>query len=423
MDEVKGYEKGEEGEVARWMRAQKFELGILLPNSFRSAWMLWRGAVRRRLAYARGGRGWLLTDRVQVVRRSAAGREEDRRREAAIRELGGGRVRVGNGYEPVATIEYYLELVRYLGGMRKWGDGGNDELGIMNDERRMELGVSEEERREGEGALRELGVGGDLRFQISDFKIEEGRRELGDAQWPAPLKRAGFIGGGGYVVMVPGANFGGSKCWEAGRYAEVARRLVREYGVWVVLVGSAGERGVLEEIERLAGKGNDEWRMTNDEANLKAEIRNPGMERAEGRISFVGGANQPAPLKRAGFGGQSGDWRSKGVVSLLRANGGKGVTVGGLKEVVRGARLMVCNDTGPRHMAVAFGVPLVTLFGPTDPVWAETFYERERIVRVDVPCGPCQLKVCPIDHRCMKGISVEMVMGAVGGVLRGQVEA
>jgi heptosyltransferase-2 len=91
--------------------------------------------------------------------------------------------------------------------------------------------------------------------------------------------------------------------------------------------------------------------------------------------------------------------------------------VGGLKRVVQRSKLMVCNDTGPRHFAAAFGVPTVTLFGPTDPVWAETFSEKERIVRVVVPCGPCQLKKCPIDHRCMKGITVEMVMDAVREVL------
>jgi heptosyltransferase-2 len=108
------------------------------------------------------------------------------------------------------------------------------------------------------------------------------------------------------------------------------------------------------------------------------------------------------------------------VMVLGRVNGGKGVSVGGLKEVVRGARVMVCNDTGPRHMAAALGVPVVTIFGPTDPAWAETYFEGERIVRAEPfpACGPCQLKVCPIDHRCMAGVTVESVMKAVGEVWR-----
>src|SRR5690606_3236352 len=53
------------------------------------------------------------------------------------------------------------------------------------------------------------------------------------------------------------------------------------------------------------------------------------------------------------------------AVSLARL----GVTLGSLKGVVRRARLMVTNDTGPRHLAAAFGVPVVSLFGPTDHRW------------------------------------------------------
>jgi heptosyltransferase-2 len=74
--------------------------------------------------------------------------------------------------------------------------------------------------------------------------------------------------------------------------------------------------------------------------------------------------------------------------------------------------MMICNDTGPRHFAAALSVPVVTLFVPTDPRWAETFVEKERQVNVPVACGPCQLKKCPIDHRCMNAVTVEMVVSA-----------
>jgi heptosyltransferase-2 len=66
---------------------------------------------------------------------------------------------------------------------------------------------------------------------------------------------------------------------------------------------------------------------------------------------------------------------------------------------------------------------VVTLFGPTDPIWAETFFDREKIVRIDVPCGPCQLKKCPIDHRCMTGITVDMVKTAVHDLIGREAEA
>ena len=72
------------------------------------------------------------------------------------------------------------------------------------------------------------------------------------------------------------------------------------------------------------------------------------------------------------------------VYALPKMNDGKGVSLGGAgAELVRRARLMICNDTGPRHFAAALGTPVVTLFGPTDPRWAETFFEKERIVRAD----------------------------------------
>jgi heptosyltransferase-2 len=47
----------------------------------------------------------------------------------------------------------------------------------------------------------------------------------------------------------------------------------------------------------------------------------------------------------------------------------RGITLGSLKEIVRRSSLMVTNDTGPRHIAAAFGVPVVSLFGPTDERW------------------------------------------------------
>jgi heptosyltransferase-2 len=100
-------------------------------------------------------------------------------------------------------------------------------------------------------------------------------------------------------------------------------------------------------------------------------------------------------------------------------NVGRGVGLGALKELVRRSSLVIANDTGPRHFAAAFGVPTVTLFGPTDPRWAQTYHERERVVRIEVPCGPCQLKRCPIDHRCLRGLGPEAVLGAAGEVLRG----
>jgi heptosyltransferase-2 len=72
----------------------------------------------------------------------------------------------------------------------------------------------------------------------------------------------------------------------------------------------------------------------------------------------------------------------------------------------------VTNDSGPMHLAAALGVPQVAVFGSTD--WRETapFSERATVVREPVPCAPCMLRECPIDHRCMRGVGVERVTEA-----------
>ena len=83
--------------------------------------------------------------------------------------------------------------------------------------------------------------------------------------------------------------------------------------------------------------------------------------------------------------------------------------MGALKEITRRCDLMVTNDTGPRHIAAAFDVPVVTVFGPTHPEWTEIYFPKERKVAVKVFCGPCQKKICPLDHRCMTRVTPAMV--------------
>jgi heptosyltransferase-2 len=84
---------------------------------------------------------------------------------------------------------------------------------------------------------------------------------------------------------------------------------------------------------------------------------------------------------------------------------------------------MVTNDTGPRHIAAAMDVPVVTVFGPTHPEWTEIYYAKERQVAVKVFCGPCQKKLCPLDHRCMTRVTpgtvhataLTLLPGSTGG--------
>jgi heptosyltransferase-2 len=64
------------------------------------------------------------------------------------------------------------------------------------------------------------------------------------------------------------------------------------------------------------------------------------------------------------------------------------------------------------HIASAFGVPLVAIFGPTDPVTTSPFGKGHELIRKPVECSPCLLRECPIDHRCMERIGSEEVYEA-----------
>ncbi len=95
----------------------------------------------------------------------------------------------------------------------------------------------------------------------------------------------------------------------------------------------------------------------------------------------------------------------------------KGSSLGALKEIIRRCDLMVTNDTGPRHIAAALDVPVVTLFGPTHPEWTEIYFAKEKKLAVKVFCGPCQKKVCPLDHRCMTRLTPAMAYDAAAALL------
>lgn len=159
------------------------------------------------------------------------------------------------------------------------------------------------------------------------------------------------------VLMAPGANYGSAKMWYPQRYAALADRCVTELGAAVAIFGSPQEAPILEKVREAA--------------------------------------RQPiADLTRMG--------------ADLRV----------LKSIIKQSDALVTNDTGPRHVAAAFGVPVVSIFGPTDPAWSEIGYDLERQVMVKVFCGPCQKKRCPLDHRCMGRIGPEMVFEKVAELLK-----
>jgi heptosyltransferase-2 len=90
-----------------------------------------------------------------------------------------------------------------------------------------------------------------------------------------------------------------------------------------------------------------------------------------------------------------------------------------LSALVRRCRLLITNDTGPMHIASAVGVPVVAIFGSTNPVTTSPLGEGHCVIRKELDCSCCLKRECPEDHRCMRLISVDEVERAVMKQLNG----
>jgi heptosyltransferase-2 len=158
------------------------------------------------------------------------------------------------------------------------------------------------------------------------------------------------------VGVNPGSTYGGAKRWLPERFAEVTERLSRsipesrDRQVSVVIFGAKGEERLGQDIA----------------ARLSA------------RSLVLSGAT----------------------------------TIRELMVAVKRCDVLLTNDTGPMHIASAFQVPVVAIFGPTDWRTTSPFGNGHTIVRQPVDCAPCLLRECPIDHRCMTRVSVDQVYEA-----------
>ena len=177
-----------------------------------------------------------------------------------------------------------------------------------------------------------------------------------EAQADRLLAGSGRDGQRPLLAIVPGAAYGASKLWPPARFAAVADALAVSRRLQTVLLTGPGEGPIGAEI---AGA-----------------MKDRPIRFREGEVSF-----------------------------------------GALKAIVRRSALMICNDTGPRHLAIAYNIPVVVLMGPTSPVVTHSDYPRTAILRQDVPCGPCYRRRCPTDHRCMTLITPKMVLEAAETLL------
>jgi heptosyltransferase-2 len=161
------------------------------------------------------------------------------------------------------------------------------------------------------------------------------------------------------AILVPGGAFGPSKLWRPERYAAVADALIEKYNASVIVSVAPNE------IER----------------------------RIAGKI-----------CKNA---------RNK-LISLAEYN----LSLGQLKGLFAKADIVITNDTGGRHIAIALKKKVVTLFGPNNPKWTQTGFEGEIQICGQAKCVPCDKPKCRMTkHICMDSITVEQVIDAVEKLL------
>ncbi len=167
------------------------------------------------------------------------------------------------------------------------------------------------------------------------------------------LERCGVRADEKLLVVTPGAGFGPSKLWPPAHFAKACLLLHERFGLRPLLAPAPNELGLARRI-------------------------------AEG-------------TRRAG-----------GCVFHCDSLAG----LEALKALIQRSALVLSNDTGPRQIAVALGRPVIVLMGPTDPRHSACNLERQRVLREEVACSPCQKKVCPIDHRCLVRLAPERVVEA-----------
>jgi lipopolysaccharide heptosyltransferase II len=167
----------------------------------------------------------------------------------------------------------------------------------------------------------------------------------------AILAEAGVRPDAHRIAVGAGASYGLAKCWPPERFAKTLNAFLRDTDTDVILFGTAAEAAVSDAITR----------------DL---VRRP--------INLTGKtaiADLPGLLSRC--------------------------------------HVFLGNDSGAMHVAAAVGLPVVAVFGPTDPYGTAPVTPRATIVQQKPYCSPCFLRRCPTDHRCMNAVTPEMVEAAL----------
>jgi lipopolysaccharide heptosyltransferase II len=149
----------------------------------------------------------------------------------------------------------------------------------------------------------------------------------------------------------PRSSYGPAKCWPGRKFSRLAELLVKKHGAAILLFGSENEHGLLQEIADNAGGG---------------------------VLNLAGRTD----LKE-----------SAALISLCR--------------------VFVANDSGPLHLAATLEVPVIGLYGSTDPKATGPRGKKVTVIYKNVECSPCLLRECPTDFKCMEEITPEEVMGEI----------
>lgn len=164
------------------------------------------------------------------------------------------------------------------------------------------------------------------------------------------LVAAGAQPGRKRIAVGAGASYGSAKCWPPERFAETLNKLTDANDADVILFGTAGEAAV--------------------SAAILAGLRRPAVD-LTGKTPIV---------------------ELPGLLSQCN--------------------LFIGNDSGAMHVGAAVGLPIVAIFGPTDPNGTAPVTPKCSVVQEKTYCSPCFLRRCPTDHRCMKAVAPAMVEAA-----------
>jgi heptosyltransferase-2 len=305
--------------IGKKLRARKFDLALVLPNSPRSAMEVFLAGIPQRIGYARPWRNFLLTqaiapraDAVKMRKRSVA---EIQSLVAAHQSSAG--VSPANFSPPAGGTPALLSSAHQI----------HEYLNLA-----AALGANPEPL--------------PPQLFVTPEEVEAARKKFGLGEISQPI-----------FGLNPGAEYGPAKRWPVEKFIAAAKEIQQRTNCIWILFGGKGDLQLCERIE-------------SEIQNSKFKIQN-----VCGKTSL------------------------RELMSLLKL-----------------CRVLLTNDTGPMHVAAALGTPVVVPFGSTSPELTGPGLpgdSRHRLLKSDAPCSPCFLRECPIDFRCMNGISVERVVAAV----------